>query len=823
MALKTFTKDIALGTDSGSGVSGTLRVIVTEDSINSSTNKSSCTYTAQLIVSNSGRWRASSGSWSLSGSGLNASGSIASMTYYSGTTTLGTGTFTTDHANDGTGSLSINGSFTSTFLFNGSGTLTGTLTTIPRYATVTNTYSNLQETSVKVSWSSDVAVKKVQYRLNGGSWVTVENNVNKTSGNYTISGLSANTSYTIDCDYQRRDSDQYSYAAGKSNSLSIKTYQYPYVKSVVTSSLIVGNQQQLKIYNPLGRSLTVYMKQNNTSGTTLYSGSTSSSGNEITFTFTPNSTTLANSIPDDIKGNAVYYCTYSGQTVQTVNGTYNLVESNIKPTFSVSNWSYTARSTYLTNDNQKVIKGVSTITFSVDTAATAYTGATITKYKVEWGDKSTYIVGSTGTAYLSAGTEIILKVTAIDSREQTTTTELNLGDNLIDYHEPTVVGSTEREDGISEDTTLSFNGTFFNNTFGASGIQNEILYAAYAISTDGVTYGENIYIPVNDLVISGNNFSLTDYYIHLNGTSGGFPIGTRYYIKVEVADYTSIIENAGIIITDGKIAVDCYQDSNGDYHRGINGLGDDNYNQKIHGSENITGNLTMGGQVIKHSGAGWIKARDNAVIKQTNGSSDGAYHPVFSQKTKNGEWSAGQVTDSDLLLFQYTTDSDYANNINTYTRAMQLDPTGDVYFSKNIYANNLTSLINDFYYKAGDSLQISIPTNTLGRASTSGWVTSSTTEFNFSITTPKSLVNVSGVTVNTLKLNVRHGTGGYLGASGHVEGGTNFYTSSYDVFVRKSADNMVSFLVRLKTGTFSGVTNNTPLAIELNNVKVTFS
>lgn len=138
MALKTFTKDVALG--SQSGVTGTLRLVVNEDSIDTSTNKSSCSYHLYLIVT--GSWRASSGSWSLTGDKVK-SGNIASMTYYSGTTELANGTFTKSHAANGTGSLSVGMSFTSTFLFNGSGTLTGTLTTIPRASEPTASTGNI--------------------------------------------------------------------------------------------------------------------------------------------------------------------------------------------------------------------------------------------------------------------------------------------------------------------------------------------------------------------------------------------------------------------------------------------------------------------------------------------------------------------------------------------------------------------------------------------------------------------------------------------------------------------------------------------------------
>ena len=131
MALKSFSKDVGLG--SSGNISGTLRLNVWEDSYDISNNRSNCSYQLQLIVSG-GSWRASSGSWSMWGSASN-SGSIASMTYYSGTTTLASGSFTVGHNNDGTGSFAIGFSFESTFLFGGSDTLSGTLSTIPRAST----------------------------------------------------------------------------------------------------------------------------------------------------------------------------------------------------------------------------------------------------------------------------------------------------------------------------------------------------------------------------------------------------------------------------------------------------------------------------------------------------------------------------------------------------------------------------------------------------------------------------------------------------------------------------------------------------------------
>ena len=102
------------------------------------------------------------------------------------------------------------------------------LDTIPRYATVTTSYSEVKENSVKINWNSDVAVDIVQYRLNNGNWVTVETDVNKTSGEYIISDLLPSTEYNINFDYRRRDSQQYSYGAGycHPDTIQINTLDY---------------------------------------------------------------------------------------------------------------------------------------------------------------------------------------------------------------------------------------------------------------------------------------------------------------------------------------------------------------------------------------------------------------------------------------------------------------------------------------------------------------------------------------------------------------------------------------------------------------------
>jgi len=71
-------------------------------------------------------------------------------------------------------------------------------------------------------------------------------------------------------------------------------------------------------------------------------------------------------------------------------------------------------------------------------------------------------------------------------------------------------------------------------------------------------------------------------------------------------------------------------------------------------------------QTIGGGGGMWIAARENAIIRQPNTSTGSAYFPIFSCKTKLGEWSIGTLSpDNELLFIAYTTDANYSSSTNT--------------------------------------------------------------------------------------------------------------------------------------------------------------
>ena len=524
---------------------------------------------------------------------------------------------------------------------------TGTYST---YTTPTLTVSltSRTETSLKVKATPNVAVASKSWTVKNSAGTTVKTSTS-TAETVEFTGLTANTNYTVYVSYVSTSAN--GSIASSTYNATYATLQYPYVSAVGTSALTIGNSQTLTLYNPLSRSVTVYMKKDSTSGTQLYSGTTT--GTSITFT--PNATTLYNTIPNATSANAVYYCVYSNQNVGTKSGTYKTVGTEL-PTFSTSDWSYAANLTALTNNDQVVIPNYSTVTFTLDSLAEAKNGSSITAYNVIWNDTLALngtTVGSTQT--ISGKTSSSLSMVAKDSRGYQTTAP---------YVSPTIENiGTHRTDGIQAQTTLEMSGKFYATNFGGNGVTNTLHNVKYytKLSTSD-TWSTGYDIPVSNFTIDTDRgtFRITDFQIHANGTSGGFTVGSRYDIKVEVRDGQSLlgVATATSSVTDGKIARDVYQDSNGEYHEGINGRANANFIEYIHG------NVSADGQFRKDLAGQWIQDRDYAVVRNNNNGNTNGYAPVVSQKTKDGNWTIGCYHDN-ALIFDYTSDTNYNNNTNT--------------------------------------------------------------------------------------------------------------------------------------------------------------
>lgn len=144
--------------------------------------------------------------------------------YFTGNATidLGTNQIEIDHNPNGTATgISKWVKFSSSGMSEKTASGSFDLPTIPRYATCQQSLASKTETSITMNWSSDNTIDRVWYSKDGGTTWTLVGDVNATSGSYTISGLTANTTYSIKTRVRRKDSQ----LTTDSTATSVTTYK----------------------------------------------------------------------------------------------------------------------------------------------------------------------------------------------------------------------------------------------------------------------------------------------------------------------------------------------------------------------------------------------------------------------------------------------------------------------------------------------------------------------------------------------------------------------------------------------------------------------
>lgn len=567
---------------------------------------------------------------------------------------------------------------------------------ITTYKAPTHSLKSKTETSIVMNWSADSTIDYIWYsKDNGTNWTGVDV-TDGTSGTYTISGLSANTSYNVKTRL-RRKATQTTYDC---SAISITTYNYPHVTTVTTSNLIIGNSQKLTLYNPLSRTVTVKMNKDSTSGTQLYSGTT----NSTSITFTPTASTLYASIPSSKSAKCVYSVVYSTSTKTTNQYTYSINEANCIPIFN--NFTYAdvdTTITSLTGNNQLLVNNNSNCQFTISTTdkATAKNSASIVKYKCEWGSKSTevnYSSTANVTARVDDSTGNTLKVTAIDSRGLSASVTKTITN--IAYVNAVVNEVTpERKNGIDVETYLKLKLTLWNGNWkngSDTAYNNQLKYVGYRVY-DGSSWTS--YFDITSTVktnmssyTSGNSLIINvpiskKMTIHANGTSGGFEIGKEYKIQVLIKDGTSTATFTPTsyqatlqgTVTDGKVGFSRYKDSDGNYHYGINGMPNSSYNFNINGNQALSGHLYLDGVTTDSSNNKAMIIFGNhtnqyAFIKvNTNGS-----FLISPSKTDN---SKAINFEHQNLVFKSNSDGKIALGNSTY-RWNGVYSSGDMYVTK---------------------------------------------------------------------------------------------------------------------------------------------
>ena len=531
-------------------------------------NTSNVTLEARIRTYGGYWWSDTGTSYRITGSGSIDTKAISKNGKYEvGETVLGS--VTKDIGHDSSGNLTMTGSANfkaDPWGWNQTATASDmTLPTIPRYANITSfSVSKRDETSVSVGYTADATCDWAKYSLDNVNWYDLPN-----SG--IISELSANTTYNFYLGLRRKDSQLWSYAGPVQQT----TYDYPHCTSL--PNFTIGNNVKIDFYNPLNRTFQIQMWSY--ANGQFVSDLITVSGTSYTG-FSNVANRLYQSIPNARESQYNIDAHYAGNKAVGVGGKYSINVNNSKPIFN--DFDYSTNLSELTGNNNTIINGKTTTSVIISTSkkAQGYQGATITKYRIECGNKRAEVNYSENEIVQQFGscTSPTLKITAIDSRGLETTVSKTVT-NFKNYVAPSFgANSTERKNGVDTESYLSASLNFWNGNFGAG--DNKITSFGYRTKKRTESnYSSWFDIDLENIEIYNDEANLYDYMIHANGSSGGFEIGIAYDIQLVVSDgldtyVLTTVTSTAITLTDGKVGFSLLKDENGDYHVGIDCMPD---------------------------------------------------------------------------------------------------------------------------------------------------------------------------------------------------------------------------------------------------------
>ena len=466
---------------------------------------------------------------------------------------------TVSHSSDGSKSVAISGSITGpsgTALAGktSSGSNSVELDRIARYTSITSfSVDKRDETSLTFKWQTADTIDYAWYSTDNGTTWTGYNVTDGTSGNFAVSNLSVNTSYNCKLRVRRKDSQ----LTTDSSRVTQTTYAYPYCTE--TPDFTIGNNVTLKFYNPLNRNIKIQMWSHVSQS--FVSDLISINGTDYTG-FNNISNRLYESIPNNISSKYNIDVWYGENKVIKEGGNYS-IKGTETPTFTDFDYDDINEETLALTGNSKIlIKGFSKnqITISSLNKAEPKNSATIKRYQAIQGTKNASapnVILLSVTMSMANIDSNVITVSAVDSRELSTFVTKTLSNAYYKEYSDLIIKSINAKrsnNGVGENVTLSFNGTFWNNSFGE--VQNDIISARYQYKETSSSSEFSSTKPVT-VTKNGNNFNFSGL---IEGDLGvnGFDIEKSYIIRIWVQDklQTKIYDT---ILTSGTPAIAIYK------------------------------------------------------------------------------------------------------------------------------------------------------------------------------------------------------------------------------------------------------------------------
>lgn len=390
-----------------------------------------------------------------------------------------------------------------------------TLTAIDRTApSVTIAVSNITASSMTIKATSSATANRWWYSLNGGSSWVEYNSTDGTSKEKTVTGLSPNTSYTVQVCARKKTNNVDGYS-GKS---TVKTLGGAVVNSV--STVTADNATVSIIINTtvyeVSYSYTLAIKNGSTTYLTISGLSWSKGTANRTVTLTAaQRTTLLNAMASIKSFTGTFaVTTYSGSTqigsTSSKTATVQTTSANSAPTLSGFTYedSYST-TTNITGNNQLFIQSHSTLKVTPGTA-TAKNGASITNFTASCNGVSKSSTSNTAITVgkIAKSGSVSVTLTVTDSRGYTASISKTI--TVIAYAKPKLSSVTlRRTNEIEAEMQLKFNGTIA--AISVDGTQkNSVQYVRYRYKKTSETSYSGYYSILSSTTRSGTSFSFSN-------------------------------------------------------------------------------------------------------------------------------------------------------------------------------------------------------------------------------------------------------------------------------------------------------------------------
>ena len=310
--------------------------------------------------------------------------------------------------------------------------------------------------------------------------------------------------------------------------------------------------------------------------------------------------------------------------------------------------------TALTGDDSKMVRYASNV--KVIVTYTPQNGASVTSVKVN-GSEVSYLQSPYGEITFNAASTNSFNVVVTDSRGYSTSQTITM--NMVDYTPLTISANIERNTPVDGKVKISFNGNYFNDSFGHQSNSLTVQYRSRVKNGSWISWQ-----PLS-VTTSGNTYSNTS-----SEPISGYDYTNQYEFQIRATDKIQTKTIEGITVPKGKPVFnwrDEYFNVNGNYYQN-DILLSNIYLQKTGGT--ISGNLNVTGNLQKNN-------TDVALVSDI---------PTNNNQLINGRgfvtfytiWQNNSLTSFDA---QTVTLNESINNFSYYEIIYKINDQQDIYLS----------------------------------------------------------------------------------------------------------------------------------------------